>query len=572
MINKQFRQLLFVTLFVLQNVMINAQHNKGIDKIDKLMEQEINHLFKSWDIDDTPGATVAIIKNNTIVFKGVYGFANLEFGIRNTPSTLFNIASNSKQFTAYALLNLVEEGKVALDDDIRKYIPELPDFGKTIKVKTLAQHTHGIRGITYLLGMAGWNIEDVISRKNVLTLLSQQKELNFTPETDFSYNNSGYMLLAELIERASGKPFHQYLNEIIFLPLEMKNTVLFENNEKIIPNLASPYFFDGKSYKKGIRNSKDIVGNTGIRTSIEDLSKWVINFERLKIGSKKLFDKLANTVILKNGDTLSYAFGQRVSRYKGRKVISHGGADAGYRSQILRFPDEKLSIIVLTNDGSLNADEKAYTIADIYLDNKQTFGGRKSIDTIQKPSRAVAKETLKRYVGKFELQPGFIMEFNEKEEQLYITATGQGTLPLETINEKQFQIRRISATITFVKNKNGDFDTLIFNHNGQNSRGKRIKYHVDNSKLQEYTGFYYSPELRTTYELILENGNLIAKHQRQEKTTLSPLDHHKFSGDTWFFGTLLFEEKDNKIKGFIATTDRVENLVFNKVYQPFTYQ
>jgi len=163
------------------------------------------------------------------------------------------------------------------------------------------------------------------------------------------------------------------------------------------------------------------------------------------------------------------------------------------------------------------------------------------------------------------------MEFHEKEEQLYITATGQGTFPLETLNEKQFQIRRISATITFVKNKNGDFDTLTFNHNGQNSAGKRVQFHMDNLKLKEYTGFYYSPELRTSYELILENGTLVAKHQRQEKTILSPLDDQKFSGNTWFFGTLVFKLKDDKIKGFVASSDRVENLVFKKVNKTFTY-
>jgi len=364
----QFKQLLGIILLLMQSTFIYSQVKKNNQQINEVAKKQINSLFESWNTNNAPGAAVAIIKDGKTIFKQAYGLANLEFGIKNSSSTLFNIASNSKQFTAYALLNLVEEGKINLEDDIRKYLPELPDLGNTIKIKTLAQHTHGIRGITYLLGMAGWNIEDVISRKDVLKLLTQQQDVDFSPETNFSYNNSGYMLLAEIIERVSKKPFHHYLNEIIFTPLEMKSTVLFEDNQKIIPNLASPYFYDGTTYKKGIRNSKDIVGNTGIRTNIEDLSKWINNFEKIKIGSKKLFNTLAQKAVLKNGDTLDYAFGQRVSKYNGRKVISHGGADAGYRSQILRFPDEKLAIIVLTNDGSLNADEKAYVIADIYLD------------------------------------------------------------------------------------------------------------------------------------------------------------------------------------------------------------
>lgn len=567
-------QLLLTVLFVVQNTISNAQDSNDSSQINQVTAQEINHLFSTWNTNNTPGAAIAIIKDDAIVFKGAYGLANLEFGIKNSPSTLFNIASNSKQFTTYALLHLVEEGKIGLDDDIRKHMPELPDFGEIIKVKTLAQHTHGIRGITYLLGMAGWNIEDVITRQDVLKLLGQQTELNFSPETDFSYNNSGYMLLAEIIERVSQKPFHDYLNEIIFTPLEMKNTVLFEDYQKVIPNLASPYFFDGTRYRKGIRNSKDIVGNTGIRTSIEDLCKWVINFETTKIGSKEFFDKLAQTAILKNGNPLDYAFGQRVSQYKGRKVISHGGADAGYRSQVLRFPDQKLAIIVLTNDGSLNADEKAYALADMYLDNNNSTDPTKTVETVEtveKPVRAIAKETLKKYEGRFELQPGFVMEFNEKEGQLYITATGQGTLPLETVNTRQFLIRRISALITFIENSNGNFDQLTFDHNGQKSTGQSIQYHLDTSSLEKYTGMYYSPELRTLYEFTIENGILVAKHQRQEITQLSPLDDQKFSGDTWFFGTFEFDIKDEEVVGFNVSSDRVQNLRFNKVDTPFTF-
>ena len=569
--NNQCIQLVFAMFVILQSALVNAQTNTNTRPIKKATTEQINHLFKKWNTEKTPGAAIAVIKDNAIIFKEAYGLANLEFGVKNKTSTLFNIASNSKQFTTYALFNLVEEGKLSLDDAIRKYIPELPNFGDPIKVKTLAQHTHGIRGVTYLLGMAGWNIEDVVSRKDVLKLLRQQKELNFSPETDFSYNNSGYMLLAELIERVSGKPFHQYLDEIIFTPLAMKNTVLFEDNQKIIPNLASPYYFDGTTYKKGIRNSKDIVGNTGIRTSVADLCKWVINFEKTKIGNKRLFDKLAQQAVLKNGDTLSYAFGQEVSNYKGKKVISHGGADVGYRSQILRFPNQKLSIIVLTNDGSLNADEKAYAIADIYLNTKKTNDSGELGEPFQKPPNKIAEKTLKKYEGKFELQPGFILEFNQKEGLLYITATGQGTLPLETVNDKQFLIRRISALITFIENEKGGFDKLTFDHNDQKSTGKRIQYHLDPASAEKYTGIYHSPELRTSYELIIEDGQLAARHQRQETTQLSPLAKNKFSGNTWFFGTFEFEIMDGKVIGFRVSSDRVQNLWFKKVDTTFPF-
>ncbi|WP_299217213.1 serine hydrolase domain-containing protein [uncultured Aquimarina sp.] len=524
---------------------------------------KIDMLFNDWNQGETPGASVAVIKNGTIIFKKAYGLGNIENNIPNTTSSLFNIASNSKQFTAFAALLLEEEGKLSLEDDIRKYIPELPDFGYTIKVKNLAQHTHGIRGVIYLLGMAGWNIEDVITKKDVFKLFRQQRELNFPPETDFLYNNSGYILLAEIITRVSGKPFHMYLRDHIFMPLEMRNTITLEDNSKIINNISYPYYYDGKSYKVAIRNSKDIVGPTGIRTSTEDLTKWLKNFENPKVGNRKMMTKLITPTILKNGDTLSYALGQVVHSYKNHKVISHGGSDAGYKSQILRFPEEKLSIIVLTNNGSLNAEEKAYRIADLYLNNDM-----KSLKTGPNPkvlsTPAITEETLTKYEGKFQLQPGFVLEFNQKEGSLFITATGQGTLPLEIISETQFRIRRIDAIITFIKDKDGVVNIVSFDHNGTVNSAKRITYDIDKSILEKYAGTYYSEELNTSYKLSIQNGQLIASHQRQDNTKLTALERTKFTGNTWFFGILDFIIHEDDVTGFKVSSERVKNLWFEK--------
>ncbi|WP_299311723.1 serine hydrolase [uncultured Aquimarina sp.] len=525
--------------------------------------KKIDTLFNTWNQGKTPGASISVVRNGTVIFKKAYGLGNIENNIPNTTSSLFNIASNSKQFTAFAALLLEEEGKLSLEDDIRKYIPELPDFGYKIKVKNLAQHTHGIRGVIYLLGMAGWNIEDVITKKDVFKLFTQQKELNFPPETDFLYNNSGYILLAEIIARVSGKPFHVYLRDHIFIPLEMKNTVVFEDNSKIINNLSYPYYFDGKSYKVAIRNSKDIVGPTGIRTSTEDLSKWLNNFENPKVGNKKMVARLITPAILKNGNTLPYALGQVVHSYKNRKVISHGGSDAGYKSQILRFPEEKLSIIVLTNNGSLNAEKKAYRIADLYLGNDV-----KSLKNEPNPkilsNLSITEEMLTKYEGKFQLQPGFVLEFNEKEGSLFITATGQGTLPLETLSKTQFRIRRIDAIITFIKNKDGLVNTLSFDHNGTVNSAKRITYDIDKSILEKYAGVYYSKELNTYYELSIQDGQLIAGHQRQDTTKLTALEPTKFTGNTWFFGILDFIINKDNVTGFKVSSERVKNLWFEK--------
>ena len=544
-------------IFVSNNISISQEYNQTSPK----KTEQINALFNQWTNGFSPGASIAIIDDGKIVFANSYGFSSLEYKVKNTPETLFNINSNSKQFTTYALVKLMKQGKIKLDDNIRTYLPELPDFGHKIEVRDLAQYTHGIRGITPLLGMAGWSVEDLVTRDDVLKLLTQQNELDFSPKTGFSYNNTGYMLLAEIIERVSGQPFHEYLDEIIFTPLTMDNTQLYEDYEKVIPNLSSPYYFDGKTYKRAVRNFKDIVGNTGIRTNVIDLSKWLINLDNPKVGGDDVASQLLEPTVLSNGDTLDYCLGLKTTKYNGRTVIKHGGADIGYRSQILRFPEEGVAIIVLCNNGSMNADKTAYDIANIYLDSKSSELSTKT----EGNSVFVSDEQLSKYVGKFELQPGFIMEFNKKEDGLMITATGQGTLPLKTLKNNQFEISRIGAIITFVENEFGKVDKLTFNHQGQTMEGNLITYHIEHSILESYCGTYFSSELKTYYQVVLEKGNLKVKHRRQETTELTPLDNTSFSGNTWFFGTIEFILDDNTVKGLKASSGRAQNVWFEKV-------
>ncbi|MGD1947288.1 MAG: serine hydrolase domain-containing protein [Croceivirga sp.] len=563
-------KLILMTVVFFKYSMVLSQ-KQTFKKLDRTQEKKINNLFNEWNSSTSPGASIAIIHNKDIVFQNSFGMANLEHNIPLSSTSLFNIASNSKQFTVFAILNLAKENKLSISDDIRSHIPELPNFEHKITIQNLMQHTHGIRGITPLLGMAGWNIEDVMTRESILDMLSNQKELDFKPGSGFSYNNSGYMLLAEIIERVSGSTFHDYLRMNIFEPLGMNTTVLFEDNEKVIPNVANPYYYDGTTYKRGIRNFKDIVGNTGIRTSIQDISKWVNNYESQIVGAQDIFEKMVEPAVLSNGVKLNYCYGLKNSEFEGRQVISHGGAHIGYRSQILRFPSENLAIIVLSNNGSLDADGKAYKIAEILF----KANGENSIDKADSKNDLAMLNSenidFSGFEGKFELQPGFIMEFEQREEKLFITATGQGTFPLETIGERVFKISQIGATIEFTENSQGEFDSLSFNHGGQKMNGKRVIFKLDVSQLEAYIGLYYSPELRTTYELKIENGTLIAKHTRQDKTVLTPLNNSEFSGNTWFFGSLNFQYEKEKIAGFKVSTDRAKNVLFKKINGDIIY-
>jgi len=252
---------------------------------------------------------VAVVNNNEIVFKKGYGSANLEYEIPNSPSTVFHIASVSKQFTVFSILILEKEGKLSFEDDIRKYIPEVPDFGETITLKHLASHTSGLRDQWDLLSMAGWRPDDVISTEHILKIVSKQKELNFKPGEEFTYCNTGFTLLAEVVARVSGKTFAEFTEERIFKPLKMSSTLFYDDHEKIVKNRAYSYYTENEKYKKSVLNYAN-VGATSLFTTVEDLALWSMNFSSHVVGDKDIVNKMNALAYLNNGETFGGAYGQ----------------------------------------------------------------------------------------------------------------------------------------------------------------------------------------------------------------------------------------------------------------------
>ncbi|MCW4036925.1 MAG: beta-lactamase family protein, partial [Candidatus Bathyarchaeota archaeon] len=203
-----------------------------------IINKKIDEIFSEWDRTDSPGSALAVLKDGEIVYKRGYGMANLEYGIPITPTTIFHVASVSKQFTAFAVALLAQEGKLSLDDDVRRYVPDLPDFGETITIRHLIHHISGLRDQWELLIAAGWRMEDVIKTEDVLELVREQKELNFKPGSEYLYCNTGYTLMALIVERVSGKPFRDFCAERIFQPLAMENTHFHDDHKMIVENRA----------------------------------------------------------------------------------------------------------------------------------------------------------------------------------------------------------------------------------------------------------------------------------------------------------------------------------------------
>lgn len=397
--------LLLVFIALAGNGLYGQTNDNGIDK-------QIDNLFSGYN-RTTPGAAVAVVKDGKIIYKKGFGTANLEYDLPVTPKTVFHVASVSKQFTAFSIYLLEKQGKISLEDDIRKYVSEVPDFGKPVKIKHLLAHTSGIRDQWSLLTLAGWRMDDIITTEHILKIISRQKELNFEPGSRFSYSNSGFTLLAEVVTRVSGQTFAEYTKENIFEPLGMTDTQFYDDFEKIVKNRAYSYEKENGIYQKRNLNYSN-AGATSLFTTVEDLSKWAVNFEKPVVGDAELIKKFNEPSLLNNGQPVLFAViegensyhskGQFIRNYRGLNLYNHTGHDAGFRAYLVRFPDKNLSVIILSNDEHINAFTTGLTIAGYYL--KDDLKERQNVNTVNTASEKdkIVKETninLKDFEGKF---------------------------------------------------------------------------------------------------------------------------------------------------------------------------
>jgi CubicO group peptidase (beta-lactamase class C family) len=276
----------------------------------------------------------------------------------------------SKQFTAAAIVLLAQEGKLSFDDPAKAYPPELPDFGIPITIRHLLHHTSGLRDQWELLGLAGWRYSlDLITNHDVLAVVSRQKALNFQPGSEFMYSNTGYTLLAEIVQRVSGRTFREFTTARIFEPLEMPSTHFRDDHAEIVKNIAYGYVEEEGRFRLSITNF-DTVGATSLLTSVRDLARWDENFDSGLVGGQPFLDQMLQRGILNDGQQLQYAFGLLVDSYRGSSIVFHAGADAGYRSELIRFPEQRLAVACLANVASIDPSTMARRVADIYLEDK----------------------------------------------------------------------------------------------------------------------------------------------------------------------------------------------------------
>ena len=331
------------------------------------LEAKVDQLFAEWDKPNSPGAALAVTRDGKIIYTQGYGTANLEYDIPITPTTIFDIASVSKQFAAFTITTLAHDGKLSLDDDIRMHLPDIPDFGNTITIRHLLHHTSGLRDWVQSLVIAGVAMEDVISFKHILKMVRHQKALNFEPGAAYLYSNTGYNLLAEIVERVTGDSFREWTDTNIFKPLAMTNTHFHDDHQMILKNRAYSYqVVENDQFKHAINNTTAL-GSSSLYSTVEDLAKWMLNFDNTRIGEQTVIDQMHQRGVLNNGEQISYAFGLNIGEYRTLKTVDHSGSWQGFRSHLIRFPDQKFGVVILCNLDTFNPLRLAEKVANLYL-------------------------------------------------------------------------------------------------------------------------------------------------------------------------------------------------------------
>jgi CubicO group peptidase (beta-lactamase class C family) len=343
-------------------------HNALTDKVDE--------LFKQWDKDDSPGAAVGIFKDGRIIYARGYGLANLEYALPWTPQTPSRIGSISKQFVGMCIAILAEQGKISLDDNIRKYIPDWPEYDGPIKLKHLMYHTSGVREYLTLVELMGKPEGSgyIYTPRELVKTLSRQKELNFKPGEENSYSNSGYFLLSEIVSRVSGMKTSAFAKKYIFDPLGMNSTHFHDDPNMIVKNRAYGYSPKKEGgYRLDIVRLK-VIGDLGVFTTVEDFLKWDQNFYENKLGdgTQNLINMMKTRGKLNNGEVIPYGFGLNISHYGGLRIVSHGGSAVGYVAQYMQFPDLRFSVVILSNLSTFSTGRIARKIADLYLEDQFT--------------------------------------------------------------------------------------------------------------------------------------------------------------------------------------------------------
>ncbi|NNM33116.1 MAG: beta-lactamase family protein [Gemmatimonadetes bacterium] len=522
----------------------------------------LDQLMRPHSGTDRPGVVVGVVRDGSLLLTRGYGMANLDHGVAFGPNTISNIGSVTKQFTAMGLLLLEQDGKLSLDDDIRTHIPELPDWGDPITLRNLLNHTGGYREIYNLLPLTGYEGEDAFDRTRAIQVVQRQTERQAAPNTEWNYNNTGFILLSLVVERTSGMSFDEYMGSRVFEPLGMSDTRVKMVQGQIIPGSAQGYVPEAG---RGYRTARDLAasaGAGGVYTTVADLARWLRNFTDPELGGAHAIRQLATSAVLADGDSTGYGLGLGVSTRRGRTLYQHTGGDVAHRAYLGYYPEFEGGVIVMSNDALFNLGMGS-RIADLFFDDELepeeavADGG----DGV-----AVSPERLEALAGDWVLAVGPKVTFGVEDGSLTIHVEGQGELTMVATSDSTFTVPAVGATVTFHQAADGTFTAATLDQNGELELSRAEPEGLTAEDLAAFAGRYFSEELEVYYEIRVSEGALEVHHLAMDPVTLSHRTGDDFSGSAFFLATVTFErDGTGAVTGFLVDNVRTKGVQFRKV-------
>lgn len=481
------------------------------------LRSKVDTLFAKYN-STVPGCAIGVFRSGEIHFAKGYGLADLERSEAITPATTFNVASLSKQFTAFAIALLVQRGKLGLDDDIRKYLPEIANFGDRITIDNLVHHTSGLRDHGSLMEMTGWRLDQALSREQAIDVIVRQQTLNFRPGADYQYSNANYVLLALIVERVDGRAFRDFAAQEIFAPLGMRHSEIRWQERTAGPAIATNYTLhkDGKWRPNLVWSAAFAVGATAVHTTLEDLARWNANFDDHRLGGPAVAAMMETPGRLRSGKTVSYAFGQEVGNYRGLKTSSHTGSGGG-NFILTRFPDQRLSVVRLCNryfteSSAYGLEEK---VADLFLAGHFPAAVPPAASP---PTFEATRKQIKRYEGIYWGDNG-PLRFSEQNGRLVYTE-GREDFSLRPVGPSRFHYDALGATFTF-HGAGSDLLDVVY-RTGSRSGQRHPAWTPSESELSAMIGDYHSSELQSIWSLHRDRTAIILRRKGFPDRVLTP--------------------------------------------------
>ncbi len=551
---------------------VEAQHS---------MEQRVDSLFNRHISKDGPGCAVGVYKDGAVLLTRGYGLASMEDGRPITPRTTFNLGSLSKPFTALAVLILEQQGKLSLDDDVRRWVPEMRDYGTPIRLRDLVQHTSGLRDYGALAVLSG---HDVKTMQEFLGLISAQQALNFAPGSGHEYSHSDYLLLGLIVERVVGVPFGEHLERTVLAPLGMKESYVSDARAHTMTNRALGHTLDGTSARVRFPSSETF-GGDNLYASVEDFAHWDRNFATPTVGGPLVIARMLGRPLLANGDTIPYAYGLRLGAYRGLRTIERGGHTDGTRTIIMRFRDHGFTVATLCNADHLDSKKLAEGVADIYLSERMS-PARPQPDApiaVTMPAAEIA-----RYAGIYRPlnQPWNVLPIIVRNgalgELIFHDATDDTLFTITPAGDGRFfEIGSTGnvAVFTFRSAGSGTASRLDISWNGEQPETlERVAdtdvWRPSAAALREYAGTWFSQDLDVGWRLEQRGQSLVMRRRGQTDLTLRPVERDLFVRGFGPFGESMAQlqfhrDKAGRLTHFTVSTppgeDSVRGLRFVRV-------